>query len=186
MGKFEVTQEQWVKIMGYNRSEGMKERRRPINNVSWFEVQEFLRRLNKMVNTKRYRLPTEAEWEYAARAGSTAVYSFGDDASQLEAYAWYGGNSGKETHPVGQKRQNAWGLYDMHGNVWEWVQDRHGDYNADAVVDPQGPYMGWCRVIRGGSWDNNAGGCRLANRDPYAPANRYCNIGFRLVLSPGY
>jgi len=103
------------------------------------DVQEFLRRLNAKEGASTYRLPAEAEWEYAARAGTKTVYSFGNDARQLGEYAWYRKNSGDHTHPVGQKKSNAWGLYDMHGNVWEWVQDWYGAYSASAVVDPAGP-----------------------------------------------
>jgi formylglycine-generating enzyme required for sulfatase activity len=117
LGKYEVTQGEWAEVMGSNLSR-FKGRSNPVENVSWDDAIEFIRRLNQKEGHCRYRLPAEAEWEYAARAGSASTYSFGDDAGQLGRYAWYGGNSGDSTHPVGQKEPNAWGLYDIHGNVW--------------------------------------------------------------------
>ena len=127
LGKYEVTQAQWEAVMGNNPSR-FDGRNNPVEQVSWEDVRVFIARLNAHEGHTRYRLPTEAEWEYAARAGSTSAYSFGDDAARLGQYAWYGDNSGKTTHPVGQKLPNAWGLHDMHGNVWEWVQGWYGDY----------------------------------------------------------
>ena len=185
IGKYEVTQEQWVAVMGSNPSK-FKGRTNPVEQVSWNDAQEFVRRLNAKEGHNRYRLPTEAEWEYAARAGSTTAYSFGDDAGELGAYAWYDGNSGDKTHPVGQKRPNAWGLYDIHGNVWEWVQDWYGEKysRSDASTDPRGPSSGEFRVLRGGGWDNNAGYCRSAVRNFYTPVFHYEFYGFRLALSP--
>lgn len=121
MGKYEVTQTEWVAVMGGNPSE-FKGRTRPVEHVSWNDAQEFIRRLNAKTG-KEYRLPSEAEWEYAARAGSQSAWSFGDDKGQLGNHAWYIDNSGNETHPVGQLQANKFGLFDMHGNVWEWVQD---------------------------------------------------------------
>jgi formylglycine-generating enzyme required for sulfatase activity len=184
LGKYEVTREQWTAVMGNKPSEGGSN---PVDRASWNEVQEFIRRLNEKEGHARCRLPTEAEWEYAARAGSSAAYSFGDDAGQLERYAWYGedGQSGSP-HPVGQKLPNAWGLYDMHGNVWEWVQDWYDDryYAHSPGADPQGAPSGSYRVLRGGSWLNGAAGCRSANRGNFTPDPRYVNFGFRLALSP--
>ena len=189
MGKFEVTQEQWVKVMGYNDSEGVKDRQYPVNNVSWLEVQKFVGRLNETAGARgyRYRLPTEAEWEYAARAGSTAAYCFGDAEGELDRYAWYDRNSGGGPHPVGQKQPNAWGLYDMHGNVWEWVWDWYDKnyYKYSRAEDPLGPDSGGYRVLRGGSWDYVARDCRSANRLRYWPGNRG-NFGLRLALFPGH
>jgi formylglycine-generating enzyme required for sulfatase activity len=133
--------------MGKNRSRFQGDDNRPVETVSWEEVQMFLDKLNAMEDGKKYRLPTEAEWEYAARAGSTTAYSFGDDSSQLGKYAWFKDNAGNTTHPVGKLRPNAWGLYDIHGNVWEWVQDYWygGTYAAGIagpMADPQGPALG--------------------------------------------
>ena len=137
LGKYEVTQAQWEAVMGNNPSQFKGDSNRPVEQVSWDDVQEFIRRLNTKESGARYRLPTEAEWEYAARAGSTTAYSFGDGVGQLGQYAWYDGNAGNTTHPVGQLQPNAWGLYDMHGNVWEWVQDWQWD--AMRVVQSQNP-----------------------------------------------
>lgn len=164
LGKYEVTQEQWQTIMGNNPSLFQGDPKRPVEQVSWNDVQEFIRRLNAKENVKIYRLPTEAEWEYAVRAGTTTAYSFGDDASQLSLYGWCRDNSERQTHPVGQLRPNPWGLYDMHGNVWEWVFDWYGRYRADATTDPQGPDSGSHRMRRGGGWNNDGKFCRSANR----------------------
>ena len=191
LGRYPVTQAEWETVMGRgvfgqsNRSH-FKSPDRPVENVSWNDTQEFIRKLNKREGHNCYRLPTEAEWEYACRAGSTTAYSFGDDADQLDAYAWYNENSGSKTHPVGQKKSNAWNLYDMHGNVWEWVQDWYGDYSDGFVRDPQGPRAGEYRVRRGGNWGYPAMFCRSAVRARSTPdAYRFVeDVGFRLVLSP--
>jgi formylglycine-generating enzyme required for sulfatase activity len=156
---------------------------RPVEMVSWNDIQEFIRKLNAKEGHSRYRLPTEAEWEYAARAGSRGWYCFGHDKNQLGDYAWYEANSEVETHPVGQKKANAWGLYDMHGNVWEWVQDWVDKYRGDSVVDPQGPPVGKYRVFRGGGWYYHANACRSAYRGVNKPVSRSNITGFRLVLS---
>jgi formylglycine-generating enzyme required for sulfatase activity len=132
---------------------------------------------------QQYRLPTEAEWEYAGRAGRATMYSFGDDARQLQEYAWYLENSKNKTEPVGQKKPNAWGLYDMHGNVWEWVQDWYGEYSSNSVVDPNGPDNGARRVIRGGGWSFVARSCRSAVRGSRSPNDRRGFLGFRLARS---
>jgi formylglycine-generating enzyme required for sulfatase activity len=121
-----------------------------VETVSWNDVQEFLRKLNAREKTTRYRLPTEAEWEYACRAGGQEP----DEAANLDDIAWWKDNSGDRTHPVGQKKANLWGLYDMRGNVWEWVQDWSGPYSAEPQIDPQGAQSGELRVVRGGSWNN--------------------------------
>ncbi|MDL2321828.1 formylglycine-generating enzyme family protein [Desulfosarcina sp. OttesenSCG-928-B08] len=188
LGKYEVTQEQWVAVMGGNPSK-FKGRSNPVEQVSWNDVQTFIRKLNEKEKTGKYRLPTEAEWEYAARAGSTSTYSFGDDADQIGRYAWYEGNSGEKTHPVGQKQPNNWGLYDMHGNVWEWCQDWYGEnyYRNSSSSDPKGPSSGEYRVNRGGGWGNSAGFCRSALRSSSSPGDRSnsLGIGFRLAFSPG-
>jgi formylglycine-generating enzyme required for sulfatase activity len=182
LGKYEVTQGQWQAVMENNPSRFIGDLNRPIENVSWEDVREFIRRLNTKEGGTKYRLPTEAEWEYAARAGSTTAYGFGNDARQLGEYAWYDANSGDTTHPVGQKKPNAWGLSDMHGNVWEWVQDWYGGYAAEAVTDPQGPGSGSShRVLRGGSWSNTAWYCRSAFRYDGTPGQRDHYRGFRLL-----
>jgi len=130
LGIYQVTQREWKAIMGNNPSE-FNGNDLPVESISWNEVQDFIKKLNEKEGTNKHRLPTEAEWEYAARAGTTTRYSFGDDDSKLGEYAWYSENSGDKTHPVGKKGANPWGLYDVHGNVWEWVQDPwHDTYNG--------------------------------------------------------
>ena len=133
------------------------------------------------------RLPTDAEWEYACRAGTQTEFSFGDDPSALGDYAWHGGNSGNYPHPVGQKKPNAWGLYDMHGNVHEWCADWHGEYPKGPATDPTGPASGTVRVLRGGSWGyDKPVNFQCANRQVSAPADRFRRNGFRVVVSvPG-
>ena len=126
-------------------------------------------------------IPTEAEWEYACRAGSTTRYCFGDDEKMLKDYAWYHKNSGGKTQPVKQKKPNAWGLYDMHGNVWEWCEDWYDDYPIEPVTDPTGPASGAGRVVRGGSWGSDPRGLRSANRGYYSPGLRGGDLGFRLL-----
>ena len=180
LGKYEVTQAQWQAIMGNNPSLFQGDANRPVEQVWFNDVQEFIQKLNAKEGGGRYRLPTEAEWEYAARAGTTTAYSFGDDPSQLGEHAWYKDNANGQTHAVGQKKPNPWGLYDMHGNVWEWVQDWYKRYPQDAATDPQGPAAGTHRSRRGGAWNNFAKYCRAANR--YSVAGfRDDFLGFRLV-----
>jgi formylglycine-generating enzyme required for sulfatase activity len=180
MGETEVTQAQWQALMGTNPSLFQGDPKRPVEQVWWDDVQAFIRKLNEKEGGNLYRLPTEAEWEYAARAGTTTAYSFGDDASLLGQYAWYKDNAGEQTHPVAQLKPNAWGLYDMHGNVWEWVQDWYQRYRTEAVTDPQGPPSGTHRGRRGGAWNNLEQICRSANR--YSVTGyRDDFLGFRLV-----
>jgi len=181
LGIYEVTQGQWEAVMGDNPSRFTGDPNRPVENVSWDDVQKFIDKLNTKEGGTKYRLPTEAEWEYAARAGSKTAYSFGDDSSQLSKYAWFGDNAGNTTHLVGKLQPNVWGLYDMHGNVWEWVQDWYGKYTAEPVTDPQGPAAGSYRVIRGGGWGYGAGGCRSAYPPRNAPGYRLVSLGFRLL-----
>ncbi len=182
LGIYQVTQREWKAIMGNNPS-GFNGDDLPVESVSWVDVQKFIKKLNEKESTDKYRLPTEAEWEYAARAGTTTRYFFGDDDSKLGEYAWYYKNSDDNTHPVGEKRANPWGLYDMHGNVWEWVQDEwHDTYNgapADGSAWEDG--VGAVRVFRGGSWLNVAGSCRSANRGSSVPGLRGHGLGFRLL-----
>jgi formylglycine-generating enzyme required for sulfatase activity len=182
LGKYEVTQAQWEAVMGNNPSSFKGDTALPVESVSWRDAQEFISRLNtRERGTAFYRLPTEAEWEYAARAGSTTAYSFGNNASDLGRYAWHSENAGGKTHPVGQLQPNAWGLYDMHGNVWEWVQDWHGTYSSGTAVDPAGPASGSNRVNRGGGWYYDARDCRSANRYDGAPGFRNGYLGVRLL-----
>ena len=178
----EVTQRQWKAVMGSNPS-GFKNCGDdcPVEKVSWKDVQAFIEKLNQREGGNKYRLPTEAEWEYAARAGSTTRFSFGDNEGRLGEYAWYNSNSGSKTHSVGQKRPNAWGLYDMHGNVREWCQDWYDDYPSGSVTDPTGPHSGSRRVLRGGSWNYVPRGVRGAYRNFFSPGNRLSDMGFRLL-----
>ena len=181
VSRFEVTQAQWFAVMESDPSQFTDDPNRPVEGVSWEDAQAFIAKLNATEPGATYRLPTEAEWEYAARAGSTAAYAFGDDAAQLDAYAWYAGNAGNVTHPVGGKQPNAWGVHAMHGGVWEWVQDRYGPYPSDAAAESAGPPPGTRRVIRGGSWLSPAEDCRAASRSHAHPAFRGAHVGFRLV-----
>ena len=176
LGKYEVTQAEWQAVMGSNPSEFSGCGNCPVDTVSWDDVQGFIRRLNTLSGGTRYRLPTEAEWEYAARAGTS-----GDRYGNLDAIAWYDENSGDRPHPVGRKAPNAWGLYDMLGNVWEWVADWYGDYPGGSVTDPRGPGSGSGRVLRGGSWSSYAGDCRAPNRVYASPGYRVSRYGFRLL-----
>jgi formylglycine-generating enzyme required for sulfatase activity len=175
IAKYEVTQAQWEALMGSNPSH-FKGADRPVENVSWDDVQTFLLRLNEKSSNYFYRLPTEAEWEYACRAGTT-----GDYAGNIESLAWYRNNSGNTTHPVGQKSPNAWGLYDMHGNVWEWCQDWYEAYTSGEVEDPKGASTGSTRVLRGGSWTRPPASLQSARRSGFAPGTRNNSLGFRLV-----
>ncbi|MBI4229424.1 MAG: formylglycine-generating enzyme family protein [Planctomycetes bacterium] len=183
MGVTEVTQAQWEAVMRSDPS-GFKGADLSVDRVSWDDCQEFIRRLNAREAGVTYRLPTEAEWEYACRAGTTTRYGFGDDEARLGEYAWYFANGGR-TYPVGQKRANGWGLFDMHGNVWEWCQDWYAEtYGSGEQVDPAGPGSeDGRRVLRGGSWSNNVGDLRSARRYGSAPSNRLYGCGFRLARS---
>ena len=185
MGKHEVIQKQWREVMGSNPSES-KGNNNPVESVSWNDAQDFVKKLNEKEGTNKYRLPSEAEWEYAARAGTTTRYSFGDDESNLADYAWYGYNSGREIHPVGQKLPNSWGLYDMHGNVWEWVQDDwHSSYESaptDGSAREDDGAIRW--ALRGGGFYSDPWGCRSAARAGPDPGSRSGNLGFRLLQEP--
>ena len=181
LGKHEVTQEQWVGLMKDNPSYN-KGRSLPVENVSWDDALAFVAKLNAKTG-KRYRLPTESEWEYAAQAGSTADYLFGDDAAQLPQYAWYIVNARDKTHPVGEKLPNKFGLHDMNGNVWEWVQDCYTESYAGAPADGSAaPDKPDCdRVVRGGSWESNPDFLRSAFRGRVRPSHKVLNLGFRLA-----
>ena len=180
IARHEVTQRVWEALMGRNPST-FRGPDRPVELVSWNDAQEFLAVLNGRGDGYHYRLPTEAEWEYAARAGTTGPY-FGD----LDAIAWYAGNSANQTHPVGQKQPNAWGLYDMQGNVWEWCHDWYeADYyeelGDEPAVDPRGPATGEYRVMRGGSWYKFLWFLRASSRFGFRPSGRFPHVGFRCV-----
>jgi formylglycine-generating enzyme required for sulfatase activity len=181
MGVTEVTQAQYQAIMGMNPSD-VKGATNPVEMVSWNDATEFCKKLSEKTR-QAVRLPTEAEWEYACRAGTKTAFCFGDADTGLGDYAWYDGNSGSKTHPVGQKKPNAWGLYDMHGNVWEWCADWYADYPKGAVTDPQGPTSGASRVLRGGSWNFDPALCRSATRHIYTPDIPCGIFGFRVVVS---
>jgi formylglycine-generating enzyme required for sulfatase activity len=188
IGVTEVIQPQYQAIMGTNPS-NFKGATKPVESVPWDDATEFCKKLSEKTR-QAVRLPTEAEWEYACRAGTATAFSFGDADSALGDYAWYSANRGFDTtHPVGQKKPNAWGLYDMHGNVFEWCADWYGDYPKGAVTDPQGPASGTNRVLRGGCWEYDPALCRSASRYIYLPGLRHDYYGFRVVVSvsaPGF
>ena len=180
VGKTPVTQAQWERVMGYNPSH-FKGTKNPVERVSWNDSQQFIMTLNHLISGGGFSLPTEAQWEYACRAGSTGAFCFGDDESRMGEYAWCDENSGDTPHPVGEKKPNAWGLYDMHGNVWEWCQDWYGKYLSDVQTDPTGAVSGSLRVKRGGSWYFSASCCRSAFRSNSPPVSQDYLNGFRLV-----
>ena len=201
LGKYEVTQEQWEAVMG-DHSSRFRGPKNPVETVSWRDCQAFVKKLNaRAEGGASFSLPTEAQWEYACRAGTTTGWSFGDDAESLDDYAWHGGNSGptgnplrqqeanpvveKKTHPVGGKKPNAWGLYDMHGNVWEWCADWWGTdyYGKSPAEDPTGPQSGASRVLRGGSWLSNPPEYFKCAHRWNAPGDYYANdrYGFRVA-----
>jgi formylglycine-generating enzyme required for sulfatase activity len=184
LGVHPVTQAQWEAVMGANPSQ-FRGPDRPVEQVSWDDCQELIRRLDAG-GKGRFRLPTEAEWEYACRAGETGTFCFGDDEARLGEYAWYSANSGGETQPVGLKEPNAWGLHDMHGNVWEWCQDWWDDYVAGAATDPQGPPAGFmgARVFRGGCWRGGADFAASAHRGGRGAGYKAGILGLRLVCEP--
>ncbi|MEI7837094.1 MAG: formylglycine-generating enzyme family protein [Planctomycetota bacterium] len=159
-----------------------KDAKNPMEQISWDEAVEFCKKLSAKSGTT-VRLPTEAEWEYACRAGSKTQFGYGDEATALGKYAWCATNSGDRTRPVAQKKPNAWGLYDMHGNVWEWCSDWYANSYANAGLrDPQGPDSGTLRVLRGGCWGNGPKGCRAAFRSRCLPDVRYFQYGFRVAV----
>jgi formylglycine-generating enzyme required for sulfatase activity len=213
LGVYEVTQAQYQAVMGVNPSEfsskgggkdkvaGQSTERHPVENVSWFDAVKFCNRLNELEGRKPfyeidgqtvrvpdwnglgYRLPTEAEWEYASRGGTTTRYSFGDDEASSGEFGWFGGfggNSGDRTHPVGEKRPNPFGLFDMHGNVYEWCWDWYGGKLAGGL-DPRGPDSASVRVARGGGWNGEPRDARSAYRFRLAPDDRFISLGFRLA-----
>ena len=198
LGKHEVTQAQWEAVMGTQPWAGKiyvrEQAEHPAAFISWNDAQAFIDTLNAAAGAALYRLPTEAEWEYACRAGTTTRWSFGDDESRLGEYAWYYDNvwdaGERYAHAVGTRLPTPWGLFDMHGNVWEWVQDWHttivgirasGTYPDSRQVDPTGPGSGSHRVKRGGSFYDFARLLRSAFRDGYSPRGQYINVGMRLL-----
>jgi formylglycine-generating enzyme required for sulfatase activity/tRNA A-37 threonylcarbamoyl transferase component Bud32 len=180
MGKYEVTQSQWQAVMGNNPS-SFKGANLPVEQVSWNDVQEFIKKLNAKNDDYIYRLPTEAEWEYACRAGT-----IGDYAGNLDEMGWYNKNSENKTHSIGEKKSNNWKLHDMYGNVWEWCSDWYDSkyYAKSPEVDPKGPDSGLTRVLRGGGLLNPAATCRSASRYNDTSSTRFYRIGFRLVRTP--
>ena len=188
LGKYEITQAQWMSVMGNDLEPNNRGSNLPMETISWNDVQEFIYRLNEAIGDSQYRLPTEAEWEHAAQAGEPEPtrWSFGDDESQLENYAWYSDNSNSSTQEVGTLLPNPWGLYDMHGNVWEWCQDWYGRnyYDSSQPEDPLGPSepnIDTGRVNRGGSFLNSAQALRSARRNWFFPEKGTHVIGARLL-----
>jgi formylglycine-generating enzyme required for sulfatase activity len=194
MRKCVTLQQEYLAVTGTNPSLHEGSTNLPVERVTWYEATNFCgaltvseRAAGRLPTGYVYRLPTEAEWEYACRAGTATRFSFGDDVSytQLGDYAWYSFNSGDTSHPVGLKQSNPWGLYDMHGNVWEWCLDWFGTYPGGSVTDPRGPARGSSRVFRGGSYYQEGANCRSATRDYYSPDTPFDDVGFRAVLAPG-
>jgi formylglycine-generating enzyme required for sulfatase activity len=190
ISKTPVTQAEYEGIAGSNPSQFKDSGpNAPVERVSWDEAMEFCRKTTESLRANgqnagwEITLPTEAQWEYACRAGTDTAYYTGDSESDLSRAGWYSGNSGQRTHPVGEKEANAWGLYDMHGNVWQWCFDWYGDLPSGSAVDPTGASSGPNRVYRGGSWRFDAVNCRSAHRTGFEPGFRFNNVGFRLALS---
>ncbi len=184
MGKYEVTQAQWQAVMGNNPSY-FNGNNLPVDGVSWNDCQDFIQKLNQL-GQGTFRLPTEAEWEYACRAGTTTRFYWGDDPSyaQIKDYGWYDGNSGGKTHEVGAKLPNKFGLFDMSGNVYELCQDWYGKYSSGTHIDPAGAVNGSLRVLRGGDWYCVDWYCRSAIRDYGYPGFRGNGVGFRVSRTP--
>jgi formylglycine-generating enzyme required for sulfatase activity len=195
MGKFTVTQDEWKAMAeegsGLNIEPSFfRGNRLPVEQVSWDDCHKWLQQLNELEGNRlppgfEYRLPTEAEWEFVCRAGASTRFHFGDEDGLLGEYAWYVGSSGGKSHPVGEKKANAWGFHNMHGNVWEWCEDRYGGpLPGGSVTDPKGPVLGLNRVFRGGAWGIAASRCRCAYRVWNRPGYRDYTVGFRVALAP--
>jgi formylglycine-generating enzyme required for sulfatase activity len=186
MSETEITQAQWVAVMGTNPSNFIDDNK-PVERVSWNDISEpssgFLAKLNAAHPESIFRLPTEAEWEYACRAGTTSPYYWGEDTRKvlLENHAWYYSNSNSSTHPVAKKAPNTWGLYDMSGNVREWCADWYAYYSGNATSNPRGPSTGTKRVNRGGCWVEDTSTCRASDRYSDMPEYKYFGNGFRIV-----
>ena len=181
IGQTEVTQALWKAVMDNNPSR-FKGDNLPVENVSWDDCKSFITKLNQLTG-ERFRLPTEAEWEFAAKGGRQSRGFEYSGNTNVDYVAWYDDNSGSKTHPVATKSPNELGIYDMSGNVYEWCQDWYGNYSSSSQTNPTGPTSGSHRVVRGGSWDGSAGNCRSAYRRSSARAGRYSFLGLRLVLS---
>jgi formylglycine-generating enzyme required for sulfatase activity len=199
MRQYLVTQGEYLALTGNNPSffapsHGYNlDLTRPVESVSWYDTTDYCaqftqqeRAAGRIPNNSAYRLPTEAEWEYACRAWTSTRFSYGDDPgyTNLTSYGWYYDNSGGMTHPVGQKLPNPWELYDMQGNLEEWCQDWYGPYLGGNATDPQGPATGSLKILRGGFWGDNARNCRSAFRNNHEPDAMHYHIGIRLLLAP--
>lgn len=191
MGKYEVTQGEFTAVMGRNPSHFTGDSNRPVEKVTFFDAVKYCsaisqreREAGRLPTGYEYRLPSEAEWEYACRAGTTNLFSFGDDPSVADQFAWTAENSDATTHPVGMKRPNPWGLYDMHGNVWEWCLDWFEPYPAAPLTDPVGPASSKFKLFKGGGWNQDIEFGRSANRFMMSPSNGIHFVGFRLALGP--
>lgn len=192
LGRFEVTQEEFLSLMGRNPSHFRSVTNHPVEKLSYLDAAAYCSALTTRENQQgrlpsgyQYRLPTEAEWEYACRAGTTNFFSFGDDRALASQYAWTAEISESKTHPIGLKLPNPWGLHDMHGNVWEWVSDWFTNYPAADLVDPAGPPQGRFKIFRGGGWNQDAEFARSANRFMMSATNGIHFVGFRVALSRG-
>ena len=193
IGKYEVTQGEYTAVLGQNPSHFTGDSNRPVEKVTFFGANSYCSALTQRERASgrlpagyEYRLPSEAEWEYACRAGSTNLFSFGDDASIADQFAWTAGNSEATTHPVGFKRPNSWGIYDMHGNVWEWCSDWFAPYPATPLTDPVGPASSKYKLFKGGGWNQDVQFARSSSRFMMSPSNGIYFVGFRVVLGPIY
>jgi formylglycine-generating enzyme required for sulfatase activity len=194
LGIYAVTQEEWRAVAeeasGLNAEPSyFRGERLPVEQVSWNDCEQWLQELNALEEARlprgfQFRLPTEAEWEFVCRAGTSSRFHSGNGDDQLDEYAWYSGNSRSQTHVVGEKKANAWGFHDMHGNVWEWCADWYGALPGGSVIDPKGAVFGTNRVFRGGSWGVAASRCRSAYRVWNKPGYRDYTVGFRVALAP--
>lgn len=189
LGKYEVTQGEYEAVMGKNPSHFQGDPNRPVEKVRCTEAQDYCSTVTKRETQAgrlppgyAYRLPTEAEWEYGCRAGTTNLFSFGDAVTEAEQYAWTLENAEATSHPVGLKRPNPWGLYDIHGNVWEWCSDWFEPYPAAALKDPTGPAESQYKVFRGGGWNQSIEFARSRNRFMMSPTNGIHFVGFRVAL----
>jgi formylglycine-generating enzyme required for sulfatase activity len=186
LGTFEVTHAQWKAVMGSIRNYAGFDGSNldsPMQTTSWNECKDFVEKLNAL-GVGKFRLPTEAEWEYAARAGTTTRFYWGEDSDYIEIddYAWYDENAEGEAHDRGEKEPNAWGLYDMSGNVWEWCEDWYGPYSMEDQIDPKGPETGTAKVFRGGEWFNPPQNCRSAYRGSFGTSDRLYFGGLRVLM----